>query len=140
MNLSFTCIPHTSAAFTQLSLCAPDPKTRQELCYDVSKKNLTIISLYGWERLIVKYLTLLLTAGVYKSVNNSLLALKTYLLKAIHATAAIKTNAALALYLMITEVGTHAKRWMQIGNIYTFADFNTQNKLSSLVHFSHHTT
>lgn len=134
MNLSFTCIPHTSAAFTQLSLCAPDPKTRQELCYDVSKKNLTVISLYG------KYLTLLLTAGVYKSVNNSLLALKTYLLKAIHATAAIKTNAALALYLMITEVGTHAKRWMQIGNIYTFADFNTQNKLSSLVHFSHHTT
>lgn len=134
MNLSFTCIPHTSAAFTQLSLCAPDPKTRQELCYDVSKKNLTVISLYG------KYLTLLLTAGVYKSVNNSLLALKTYLLKAIHATAAIKTNAALALYLMITEVGTHAKRWMQIGNIYTFADFNTQNKLPSLVHFSHHTT
>ena len=38
-NLTSTCIPYIiSAAFTQLSLCAPDLKTRQELCYDVSKE------------------------------------------------------------------------------------------------------
>lgn len=67
------CGPISLGSFTQLSLCVPDPKTRQELCYDGLKIGISFSASLGFCLLIVIGLVwvLMIQAANFVSVRES---------------------------------------------------------------------